>query len=69
MDYGFSKEQEMLKKAARQFAETKVAPKVLEVDEKGEFPFDLSGRWDKWVSSGWSTPRNTVAQAWGTWPG
>ena len=41
MDYGFSKEQEMLKKAARQFAETRVAPKVLEVDEKGEFPFDL----------------------------
>ena len=31
MDYGFSKEQEMLKKAARQFAETKVAPKVLEL--------------------------------------
>ena len=41
MDYGFSKEQEMLKKAARQFAETKVAPRVLEIDDKGEFPFDL----------------------------
>ena len=41
MDYGFSKEQEMLKKAARQFAETKVAPKALEIDEKGAFPFEL----------------------------
>ena len=41
MDFGFSREQEMLKKAARQFAETKVGPRVLEVDEKGDFPFDL----------------------------
>jgi len=41
MDFGFSKEQEMLKKAARQYAETKVAPKALELDEKGAFPYEF----------------------------
>ncbi len=41
MDFGLSREQEMLRKATRQFAEARVAPRVAEVDEKGEFPFDL----------------------------
>ena len=41
MDFGFSKEQEMLKKAARQYAETKVAPKAMELDEKGAFPYEF----------------------------
>jgi len=41
MDFGFSKEQEMLKKAARQYAETRVAPKAMELDEKGAFPYEF----------------------------
>ncbi len=41
MDFGLSRQQEMLRNAARQFAESKVGPRVLEVDEKGDFPFDL----------------------------
>ena len=41
MDFGLSRQQEMLKQAARQFAETRVGPRVREVDESGDFPFDL----------------------------
>lgn len=41
MDFGLTRQQEMLKQAARQFAEARVGPLAREVDEKGEFPFDM----------------------------
>ncbi|MBI2854658.1 MAG: acyl-CoA dehydrogenase family protein [Chloroflexi bacterium] len=41
MDFSFSREQEMLKKAVRGFAESNVAPRVPELEQKGAFPFDL----------------------------
>ncbi len=41
MDFGFSREQDLLKKAVRDFAESKLAPKALELDRKGEFEADL----------------------------
>ncbi len=41
MDFGFTKEQELLKKAVRDFAESKVAPKAAALDAKGEFEADL----------------------------
>ncbi|MFA6411479.1 MAG: acyl-CoA dehydrogenase family protein [Syntrophales bacterium] len=42
MDFELSKEHKMLRKAVRLFAEKKVAPRALEIDEKGEFPFDIT---------------------------
>ena len=41
MDLNLTREQELLKKSAREFAEAKLAPKALEFDEKGDFPFEL----------------------------
>ncbi|MBI4295420.1 MAG: acyl-CoA dehydrogenase family protein [Chloroflexi bacterium] len=41
MDLSLTREQEMLKKAVREFAELKVAPRALELDERGDFPYDL----------------------------
>ena len=36
IDFTFTEEQEMFRKAAREFAETKIAPKVAEMEETGE---------------------------------
>lgn len=39
--FEFTKEQEMLRSMVREFADTELVPKVLELDEKGEFPFEM----------------------------
>lgn len=39
MDFSLTKQQEMLKNMVGEFAEQELAPKALELDEKGEFPF------------------------------
>ena len=39
--FEFTKEQEMLRAMVREFADTELAPRALELDEKGEFPFDI----------------------------
>lgn len=39
--FDFTKEQEMLRAMVREFADTELAPKALELDRKGEFPRDL----------------------------
>jgi alkylation response protein AidB-like acyl-CoA dehydrogenase len=36
IDFTFTEEQEMFRKAAREFAETKVAPHVAEMEKTGE---------------------------------
>ena len=36
IDFTFTEEQEMFRKAAREFAETQLAPKVAEMEETGE---------------------------------
>ncbi len=41
MDFGLSEEQEMIQKAARDFAAKAVAPRARELDEKSEWPTDL----------------------------
>lgn len=40
MDFGLTREQEMLRDMVRTFAESELAPKASSLDEKGEFPFD-----------------------------
>ena len=39
--FEFTKEQEMIRKMVREFAEAELAPKALELDAKAEFPFGL----------------------------
>ncbi len=41
MQFGFSEDQEMLRRTVRQFAESEVAPTVQEYDEKQEFPREI----------------------------
>jgi len=41
MDFGLTREQEMLKNMVQEFAQSELAPNALSLDEKGEFPFDL----------------------------
>jgi len=41
MDFGLTREQEMLRDMVREFAESELAPKALDLDEKGEFPFGI----------------------------
>ncbi len=41
MDFNLTREHEMLRKMVRDFAEQKLAPRALELDEKGEFALDL----------------------------
>jgi len=40
MDFGLTREQEMLRDMVRSFAESELAPNALSLDEKGEFPFE-----------------------------
>ncbi len=42
MDFGFTREQEMLRNMVREFAERELAPRAVALDEKGEFPFDIA---------------------------
>jgi len=41
MDFGFTPEQEMLRKAMREFAEKELIPKAQQLDESGEFPREI----------------------------
>ena len=41
LDYFLTEEQQMIRDLARRIAEEKVAPKALEYDESGEFPWDI----------------------------
>ena len=44
MDFELTEEQEMIRKMARDFAEKEIAPVAGEMDEKGEFPWELIRR-------------------------
>ena len=39
--FELTKQQQMLRSLVREFAESELAPRVLELDEKGAFPFDI----------------------------
>lgn len=41
MDFSLTRQQEMLRDTVHQFAETELAPRAIELDEGGEFPFDV----------------------------
>jgi len=41
MDFNLTRQHEMLRDTVRQFADSELAPRALELDEAGEFPFDI----------------------------
>jgi len=41
MDFGFTPEQEMLRKVLQEFAERELLPRAIQLDESGEFPRDI----------------------------
>lgn len=41
MEYFLTEEQQMIKDLARRIADEKLAPRALEMDETGEFPWDI----------------------------
>jgi alkylation response protein AidB-like acyl-CoA dehydrogenase len=41
MDFSFTEEQELFRKAVREFCEKKIAPRADEIDTKGEIPYDI----------------------------
>lgn len=41
MDFDLTREQDMLRDSVREFAQRELAPKALDLDEKGEFPHDI----------------------------
>jgi len=41
MDFSFTQEQEMLRKAMREFADRELLPRAVQLDESGEFPRDI----------------------------
>lgn len=47
MDFGFSKEQDLLRTSVKDFAERIVAPKVKEMEETAEVPWDVIGEMGK----------------------
>jgi alkylation response protein AidB-like acyl-CoA dehydrogenase len=42
--FELTKQQEMLRKMVREFAEIEIAPKALELDRKGDFPYELANK-------------------------
>jgi len=63
--FDFTKEQEMLRTMVREFAETELAPKALELDKRGEFPRDLVKKLASLGLLGISTTRDLGGSAMG----
>ncbi len=57
MDFNLTRQQEMLRDTVRQFADSELAPRALELDEKGEFPFDIIKRAGEMGLIGVMTPK------------
>ncbi len=41
MDFAFTEEQEIFRKTVREFAEKEIMPRAKEIDQRGEFPWDI----------------------------
>lgn len=47
MDFDLTKEQQMIRKEVRRFAKTEIEPYVAELDESGEYPYDIMKKMGK----------------------
>jgi len=57
MDFSLTREQEMLRDMTRQFAASELAPRILELEEEGDFPFDVAKRMAELGLLGLSSPK------------
>ena len=57
MEFGFTPEQEMLRKSLREFAEAEIKPKVQNMDETGKVPMDILEKMAKLGFMGVMIPR------------
>jgi butyryl-CoA dehydrogenase len=57
MDFNLTKGQQTLKYAVREFADAELAPRALELDDKGELPFDIVRKAAKLGLLGLLTPK------------
>ena len=57
MDFNLSRQQEMLRDTVHEFAEGELAPRAIELDERGEFPFDIVKRCAEMGLVGIITPK------------
>jgi len=57
MEFGFTSEQEMLRKSAREFAEAEIRPRVRDMDETGKVPMDILDKMAKLGFMGVMIPR------------
>lgn len=57
MDFNLTRQQEMLRDTVHEFADNELAPRALELDEKGEFPFDIIKRIAEMGLVGIMTPK------------
>ncbi len=58
MDFGFTKEQDLLRTSVKDFAERIVAPKVKDMEETGEVPWDVIGEMGKLSLMAINIPRD-----------
>ena len=49
MDFHLTREQEMVRKMYREFAENEVKPLAEELDEEERFPLETVVRWASWA--------------------
>lgn len=49
MDFHLTKEQLLVQKMYREFAENEVKPLATEIDEEERFPMETSRRWQSWA--------------------
>ena len=64
MDFDLTKDQEMIRKEVRKFAQTEIAPVAAELDETQTFSADLTKKWERSVCSACSSPKHTTARPW-----
>ena len=69
MDFKLSEREELLRKSAREFAESEITPKIETMEGTGDFAVDLLKPMAKLGITGIIAPREYEGVAWGIWPG
>ena len=67
MDFSLTEEQRQLRRSVREFAESEIAPHVMEWDEASRFPAELIPKLAELGLLGVIFRSNTAARAWATW--
>ena len=62
MEFGYSKEQVLLRDLYKKFAETEVKPLAEELDEEERFPVETVKKLARYASWAFLSPRNTACR-------